>query len=101
MAYSGRKRVYAPSGMGPSYKRRKYSSKYRRPAYRRRFRSRRNGGGRDAVMTTNGLRGGGLRFNSRRVPYSRYKKKLWDDGLTSQHFRSVKTTVTTLGTPTN
>lgn len=97
----GRKRVYAGPPRSTGFKRTKYTKRGRRRSYGRRRNFRRNGGGRDAVMTTNGLRGGGLRFNSRRGSYSTYKKRLWDDGMTQMHYRSVFTVITTLGTPIN
>lgn len=70
----------------------------RRPSYRR-FNKRSIGQRRNAVMSTNGLRGGGLAFKSRKISRRAWKKKLWDNTLATDHYRSIQTTLTTSTTP--
>lgn len=70
---------------------------------RRRYgRFKRSSGGRrtNAIMATNGLRGGSLAFKSRKISRRAWKKKLWDSTLSTDHYRSVKTILDTVTTPT-
>lgn len=73
----------------------------RRTGYRKSYRRGRGGynNRQNAVMTTNGLRGGGLGFKSRKTSRRAWKKQLWNGTLHSDHYRSTLTTRLTIGTP--
>lgn len=98
MAYSSRKRVYA----GPLRSSKRYKSgSYSKNRYRRSYRQRYGNRSRNATMVTNGLRGGGLSYRSRKVSSRMWKKKLWDSTLQTDHFRSAQSTAVVLNTPAN
>lgn len=97
MAYSGRKRVYA----GPTRVVKRVRTTYSKNRYRRSYRQRYGNRSRNAVMVTNGLRGGGLNYRSRKVSSRMWKKKLWDNTLQSDHYRSAQSSPQVLTTPAN
>lgn len=85
MAY-GRKRVYAGRSNGRAFKKRKTT--FRRRRMRR--------GAKNITWTSQTGVGKNLIYKSRRISKKSWRRKLWNDTLAVQHYRSIGNTINTV-----